>query len=70
MPYLAERFESAVSALVGEGSVKDRLVTAYIEHLDDLESGELPQDMRISFEGLQTALHAVTPTGRDSIPAG
>ena len=36
MLYLAERFESAVSALVGEGSVKDRLVTAYTEHLDDL----------------------------------
>ena len=65
MPYLAERFESAVSTLVGEGSVKDRLVTAYTEHLDDLESGELPQDMRVSFEGLQTALHAVSPTGRE-----
>ena len=65
MPYLAERFEAAVSALVGEGSVKDRLATAYSEHLDDLESGELPKAMRISFEDLQTALHAVKPTGRE-----
>jgi hypothetical protein len=67
MPYLAERFESAVSALVGEGSVKDRLDTAYTEYLDDLESEELPQeqDMRVSFEDLQTALHAVSPTGRE-----
>ncbi len=29
MPYLEERFEAAVSTLVGDGSVKDRLVTAY-----------------------------------------
>ncbi len=65
MPYLAERFEAAVCALVGEGSVKDRLVTAYLEHLDDLESGELPQDLRTRFEDLHAALHAVTPTGRE-----
>jgi hypothetical protein len=33
MPYLAERFEAAVSALVSEGSVKDRLAAAYSDHL-------------------------------------
>ncbi len=65
MPYLAERFEAAVCALVGEGSVKDRLVVAYLEHLDDLNSGELPQGLRTRFEELHTALHAVTPTGKE-----
>jgi hypothetical protein len=63
MPDLAKRFEAAVSALVGEGSVKDRLVAAYSEHLDDVESSELPQAVRTAFEELHTALHAVTPTG-------
>ena len=65
MPDLAKRFEAAVSALVGEGSVKERLVAAYSEHLDDLESSELPQAVRATFEELHTALHAVTPTGRE-----
>lgn len=65
MPYLAERFEAAVSALVAEGSVKDRLSSAYLEHLDDLETSELPQGLRTKFDDLHTALHAVTPIGRE-----
>jgi len=65
MPYLAERFEAAVSALVAEGSVKDRLSAAYLEHLDDLETSELPQGLRTKFDDLHTALHAVTPIGRE-----
>ncbi len=65
MSYLDERFEAAVSALVGEGSAKDRLVTAYSEHLDDLGTDELPESMRTRFEDLHTALHSVTPTGRE-----
>ncbi len=63
MPYLDERFEAAVSALVGEGLVKDRLIAAYSEHLDDLADSELPRSLRTRFEDLHTALHAVTPTG-------
>lgn len=65
MPYLAERFEAAVSALVSEGSVKDRLAVAYSDHLDDLESKELPEALRSRFESLHTALHAVTPVGKE-----
>jgi hypothetical protein len=65
MPYLAERFEAAVSALVAEGSVKDRLSAAYLEHLDDLETSELPQGLRTKFDDLHSALHAVTPIGRE-----
>jgi len=66
MPDLAKRFEVAVSALVGEASIKDRLVAAYSEHLDDLESSELPQAVRTTFEELHTALHAVTPIGGEA----
>ena len=65
MPYLAERFEAAVSALVAEGSVKDRLSAAYLAHLDDLETSELPQGLRTKFDDLHTALHAVRPSGRE-----
>ncbi len=66
MPDLAKRFEVAVSALVGEASIKDRLVAAYSEHLDGLESSELPQAVRATFEELHTALHAVTPIGGEA----
>ena len=65
MPYLAERFEAAVSALVSEGSVKERLAAAYSEHLDDLETSELPQGLRAKFDVLHTALHTVTPIGTE-----
>ncbi len=65
MPYLDQRFEAAVFTLVGEGSVKDRLVTAYSEHLDDMEDSELPQGLRTTFEDLNMALHAVTPIGAE-----
>ena len=65
MPYLAERFEAAVSALVAEGSVKDRLSAAYLEHLDDLETSELPQGLQTKFDDLHTALHTVRPIGRE-----
>jgi len=66
MPDLAERFEAAVSALVGEGSVKDRLLAAYSEHLDGLETSELPRELRTTFEHLHMALHAVESTGGQS----
>ncbi len=65
MPYLAERFEAAVSALVSEGSVKDRLAAAYSDHLDELDSKELPEALRSRFENLHAALHAVTPIGKE-----
>ncbi len=65
MPNLDKRFEAAVFTLVGEGSVKDRLVTAYLKHLDDLESDELPRGLRKRFEDLHAALHAVTPIGKE-----
>ncbi len=65
MTYLVKRFQAAVSALVVEGSVKDRLAAAYSEHLDDLEISELPRDLQAKFEDLHSALHAVTPIGKE-----
>ncbi|MGI9259751.1 MAG: hypothetical protein ACR2QQ_13030 [Gammaproteobacteria bacterium] len=45
--------------------MKERLAAAYSDHLDDLESKELPEALRSRFEGLHTALHAVTPIGKE-----
>jgi len=65
MSYLAERFQAAVSVLVGDGSIKERLAVAYVENLDDLEDTEFPADLRDAFDGLQAALHAERPVGRE-----
>ena len=66
MSYLTDRFEAAVSVLVGEGPIKQRLAVAYSEHLDDLEESELPAGMRPAFSTLHTALHRIPPVGREA----
>ncbi|GIT15120.1 MAG: hypothetical protein CM1200mP36_08760 [Gammaproteobacteria bacterium] len=66
MSYLTDRFEAAVSVLVAEGPIKQRLAAAYSEHLDDLESSELPAKLRPAFSALHTALHRVRPIGREA----
>jgi hypothetical protein len=58
MSYLAERFQAAVTALVGDGSIKERLAAAYGENLDDLEITEFPAGLRRGFKDLHNALHA------------
>ena len=65
MSYLAERFQAAVTALVGDGPIKERLAAAYVENLDDLENTEFPADLRAAFSDLQVALHAERPVGRE-----
>ena len=66
MSYLTERFEAAVYVLVAEGPIKQRLAAAYSEHLDDLESSELPAKLRPAFSALHTALQRVPPIGREA----
>ena len=65
MSYLANRFEAAVSVLVADGPIKQRLTAAYSEHLDDLESSEFPVKLRPAFIKLHDALHSVKPVGRE-----
>jgi hypothetical protein len=66
MSYLAERFQAAVTELVGDGPIKERLASAYVENLDDLENTEFPTDLREAFTRLQSALHAERPVGREA----
>ena len=65
MSYLTKRFEAAVSVLVADGPIKQRLTAAYSEHLDDLKSSELPVKLRPAFIKLHDALHSVKPIGRE-----
>lgn len=63
MSQLAECFDAAVRVLVGEGPMKQRLVRAYVEHLEPLEDAELPQKLEEPFAGLHAAMHRVAPMG-------
>ncbi len=65
MSHLAERFESAVLTLVGDGPVKHRLAHAFTANLEDVEDGELPEELRSSFSDLRAALHREAPLGTE-----
>jgi hypothetical protein len=60
------RFEAAVTALIGDGSVKKRLQHAFEAYLEELQDTDLPKGVRKSFCELNTALHRVGPIGQQS----
>ena len=66
MSYLAEKFEAAVRRLVGDGPVKQRLVQAYAQHLDDLRDGDMPGPLKGDYAALDAAMHRSPPIGKES----
>jgi hypothetical protein len=64
MSQIAERFESAVDALVADGPVKNRLVTAYVDYLQDLQHVDLPIAGKRQFSELHAALHRAQAVGK------
>jgi hypothetical protein len=60
------RLHAAVLVLVGDGPVKHRLCQAYAEHLEDLDSGNVPGPFRPAFDELRAALQRVPPAGKES----
>ena len=66
MPPFAERFAKAVETLIGEGSVKQRLVSAYSVHLAEVSEADLPPALRRDFADLQTAINRVAPVGKET----
>jgi hypothetical protein len=61
-----QRFAAAVHALIAEGPVKQRLASAYTEHLADLPDTDLPPAVQQEFRALQVALTRVPPVGTES----
>jgi len=43
---LSDRLEAAVLLLAGDGTLKDRLASAFREHLDDIDELELPGEVQ------------------------
>jgi len=61
MTYHVDRFYAAVSVLAGDGHVKQRLMRAYQENLDDIQEDELPRQLKNSFSKLKMRMHRVAP---------
>lgn len=66
MCQLSDNFYSAVRALAGDGSVKDRLATAYTQNLEMLAEEAIPETIRPRFEELRKAMHSIEPMTTES----
>ena len=65
MIHIAKRFEAAVFALVGDGSIKQRLGRAYSHHLEDLQPADMPDAVRERYKSLHSAMHRAAPIGKE-----
>ena len=64
------RFRAAALMLARSGTVKERLQAAYRVQLADLDSSQLPGDVRKDFDALRTALTREKPMrGEDAVAA-
>lgn len=61
MANLVDRFYAAMTVLAAHGHVKQRLITAYQDHLDGTDEEDLPIEMRERFIDLNARMHAVAP---------
>jgi len=66
MSYFPGRFQAAVHVLVREGPIKQRLIHAYTEYLENLDDQEVPPSIKSEMEKLHVALHSVAPAGKES----
>ena len=70
MSYPVNSFHAAVTVLVGHGHIKQRLMSAYEEHLDAIDEDEVPPIRRNAFVEVQKAMHRVAPlNGEGSVCA-
>ena len=61
MTYHVDRFYAAVSVLAGDGHIKQRLIKAYRDNLEDIAEDDLPRELKQSFRELRSRLHCVAP---------
>ncbi|MDH3756890.1 MAG: hypothetical protein OEV10_02505 [Gammaproteobacteria bacterium] len=61
MTYHVDRLYAAVSVLAGDGHIKQRLIKAYQENLDDIVEDDLPRNLKKAFCDLRSRLHCVAP---------
>jgi hypothetical protein len=66
MCQISDRFFSAVRTLSGDGPIKQRLLGAYHEHLEDLQEDQVPDSIRQKFASLRQAMTSVGPANGES----
>jgi hypothetical protein len=66
MCQISDRFFSAARTLTGDGPIKQRLVSAYSEYLQDLHEDQVPDSIRGKFESLRQAVTSVEPANGES----
>lgn len=62
MTHQVDRFYAAVSVLAGDGHIKQRLMKAYQDNLDDIVEDELPSGMKKTFSKLKSRMCRVAPS--------
>jgi hypothetical protein len=56
---LNSRLEAAALSMTGPGSIKDRLLSAYCSHLEEVQQSDLPGALGAQFAEMSEALHRV-----------
>ena len=70
MTYQVDRFYAAVTVLAGAGNVKQRLIKAYQDNLDDINEDDLPGPLQRPFADVRRRMYSVAPlNGEGSILA-
>ena len=66
MCHIADKFYAAVRTLATDGPVKQRLISAYVDHLEALAEDDVPPAVQPRFEALRQAMSAVPPTEKET----
>ena len=70
MSRVYDRLESATLLLTRSGAIKDRLDGAWRQHLANLETDDVPRELRLQFLDLASAMHREQPLrGEDAVRA-
>ena len=66
MCHVADKFYAAVRTLTADGPVKQRLICAYVDHLETLAESDVPEVIQTRFSVLRQAMSAVAPTEKET----
>ena len=68
MTAIIDHFLAAVHCCANPEPVKNRLAQAWLEHLDTIDTRELPEEIRADFIGLQQAMYDRKPLSFENAP--
>jgi len=68
MNFLTHRFFSAVRICSGDLTIKQRLINAWMAHLDDINPADMPQCQRQNFTELRKVMYERNPLPQETAP--